>query len=104
MDNRLAADKERVNTWDIIQTLAGLLVFVAVFYSWLCSLSFVSRIVRYLHRDDYKPAVFVVTGAEYYTGGDFGPEWWLTGVVGGGVERFVPNTSNGPWPRNTDDL
>jgi hypothetical protein len=104
MNEQIAKVEIPLSNWDIVQTLAGFMVFVAVFYSWLFTLSFVNRIVIYLHRDDYKPAVYVVTGANYVNDSEFGPAWWVTGDVGGREERFVPHMSKGTRPGSTEDL
>jgi hypothetical protein len=104
MNQQTVPDKTPLTAGDIVQTLAGFAVAVAVFYSWLFTLSFGNRIAIQRQRNEYKPAVFVVTGATYDGGGDFGPDWWLTGLVGGRTERLVPDMRQRTRPQSADDL
>jgi hypothetical protein len=104
MDKQIAQDEIPLSNWDIVQTLAGFLFFVALLYSWLFTPSFVNRIVIYLDRDNYKPAIFIVTDADFDSGFETGPDWCLTGDIGGFEERFVPKLSKGLRPRSADEL
>jgi lipopolysaccharide export LptBFGC system permease protein LptF len=88
----------------IIQFLCGFAVLAAIFFSWLWTLSFVNRVNIYRNREAYKPATFLVSGAEYYRGDEGGDSWWLTGTVTSHDERLVPRLRGAPLPRSAGDL
>lgn len=88
----------------IIQSLCGLAVLAAIFFSWLWTLSFVNRVNIYCNREAYKPETFLVSGAEYHRGDEGGDSWWLTGTVTSREERFVPRLRGAPRPHNAEDL
>ncbi len=79
-----------------IQTLCGVAIFAALMFSWLWTLTFINRITILRHKDHYKPAIFVVTGAEYHRADEGGDSWWLKGDVNGREERLVPRLKLAP--------
>lgn len=87
-----------------IQFVCGLGVCAAFFYSWLWTLSFVNRVNLYLDRDKYRPATFVVTGAEFHRHDDGFNSWWLQGTVSDREERFVPASRGLSRPASADEV
>jgi hypothetical protein len=90
----------------IIQTVCGFLVFVAIAFSWCFALSFWNRLTLLRDHDQYKPETFVVTGAVFDPGGfeNTSSTYWLNGIVAGSLERFIPNPHGLPAPRDADEL
>jgi hypothetical protein len=73
-----------------LQSGCGVLLFVALSFSWLFTLTFINRVNIARHRAEYRPGIFEVTGANYDKGDEGPSSFWLNGVVNGQQERFVP--------------
>lgn len=88
----------------VLQSLCGLSVLGAFFFSWLWAFSFWNRITIYRNREHYQSQSFIVVDAVYSRDGEMGDSYWLEGTVNEQPERLIPHRLSAAAVKTTDDL
>src|SRR5215510_5469150 len=91
----------------LVQGLLGAAFVLSLAWAWLLAFPLFGQIYLHWNRNRYETATFVVDGAEMgsVAPGRGGPaRCWLTGIVEGKKERFVPRRRGAPTPPTVDDF
>ncbi len=90
----------------VLQTTAGVAVWLALGFSWLFVLSLWNRITILRDKDNYRSEAFIVRDAVYLPndGDELADSYWLLGMVANRQERLVPKRRGLPPPTSAAEL